>query len=162
MGHIVYDSEKKAARRRDVFARDAIDRDAVNLFCDWHQLVLEPATFRREKYVHLLPVAADLPPRDVAKPLHCLDCRECRWLHDTGFRAQFALRKTVALPKDAQESPVAEGHFVLSETDSQGAHQRAGSVLDQMGEPVVGDSFAPMVKDCSRVGVLRSFNQTGT
>ena len=56
---------------------------------------------------------------------------------------------------------MAERHAERSKPPLQGPNQRAGRVLDQVREAIVGDGIAPMLEQAQRIGVGRFRRRTG-
>jgi len=86
--------------------------------------------------VDVLAVAGHLLAAHVAQLFHYLERGEGARLHDPGLVAQLALREAVALPQDAQESPMSERHRVLGEPRLHGAREGAPRLLGQVREAV--------------------------
>ena len=139
--------QQRAARGGHIDRIDAAHRDLVHLFGDGHELLLQRATGIRQVNVNVLAAVRQFAPLDIAELFHRNQRRERGGLHQPRLLAQFTLRKSLALPQNAQKHPMAKGDVVARKPRQQGPLQAARGVLDQMGQTVVGHRLAPMAQN---------------
>ncbi|KAG1376886.1 hypothetical protein G6F59_018222 [Rhizopus arrhizus] len=96
----------------------------------------------------VLVVPGQMLALDITERLHRLHRGKRGWFHDGSLLAQFPLSQAVLLPEDTQESPVAERHVVVGQAHLQAPDKSARGILDQVRQPIVWNSLAPVVKDC--------------
>lgn len=140
---VVHDGQQHTATRGNVFRRDLVQRNGVDLLSQWHQRLAQALPQRGQENIDILAVVGPLLQRHIAQGLHGPQCGEGGGLHHARLHAQLAFGQAIFFPEDAQKGPVAQLHVVGRQPDLQCAQQCARGVFDEVGHAVVGHGLVP-------------------
>lgn len=121
--------------------------NAVDFLGQWYQFCLQRAPFVGQEDVNIFPVCYLLLANRPAAQFHRTNYGESGGFHNADLVAQLLLCEAVALPQYAQKCPVTKWHIVLKEPQLQRALKRARCVLHKVRKTIIGNGFAPVVKD---------------